>query len=475
MAKLKTFSSLAPKYTINMQVDNLILEKCLGKGAFGEVFLTKMKGDNSTYYATKKYEKDKIEKDDAFKYLNNEIDILKNLKHPNIVKFIDIKKTKKHFYIVMEYCNGGELSKALEKYLIKYGKPFNEELVQYLMRQIISAFKTIHNNGFMHRDIKLENILLHYNDEQDKKNLNLMKAQIKIIDFGFACKINKNSLTYTAIGNPINMDPIILKKLGNGKKFRGLGYDQKADIWSLGAICYEMLIGRAAFDAEDMDDLVQKIESGKYKVPTNLSKEVVGFLNGMLQYNADSRLNINQLSSHDFIIKNVKEFHPIDLRQVSSKLDSKKRQLVIDVKHNRSIWAIFNPEDENKLINMGPGKLAPIREEGSGQRPRILSLEQKHNVIPTFNNPNIMKTNTFPVQIDINNANNIGLVNPMYNQYNNQRQQNGPMLPRGPIGIPGNPYQYNIMPQMQMHQGGNAFSAIPTSESQYSFSGGIYK
>ena len=65
-----------------------------------------------------------------------------------------------------------------------------------------------------------------------------MKAQIKIIDFGFACKIDKNSLTYTAIGNPINMDPIILKKLGNGRKFRQLGYDQKADIWSLGAICY---------------------------------------------------------------------------------------------------------------------------------------------------------------------------------------------------------------------------------------------
>ena len=105
----------------------------------------------------------------------------------------------------MEYCNGGELSKALQNYQLKYGKAFNEELVQYLMRQIIiSAFKTIHNKGYMHRDIKLENILLHFNNEQDKNNLNLMKAQIKIIDFGFACKIDKNSLTYTEIGNPIN-------------------------------------------------------------------------------------------------------------------------------------------------------------------------------------------------------------------------------------------------------------------------------
>ena len=194
----------------------------------------------------------------------------------------------------MEFCNGGDLSKALKEYQLKYDNPFSEELVQYLMRQIISAFKYIHNQGIMHRDIKLENILLHYNDERDKKELNLMKAQIKIIDFGFACKINKNLKKYTAVGNPLNMDPIILKKLNSkGKKVRQLGYDQKADIWSLGAICYEMLIGRAVFDANDMDELVNKVETGKYKVPTNLSKEVISFLNGMLQYNSNIRLDIN--------------------------------------------------------------------------------------------------------------------------------------------------------------------------------------
>ena len=64
----------------------------------------------------------------------------------------------------------------------------------------------------MHRDIKLENILLNYENEEDRKNLNLMKAQVKIIDFGFACKIQKNALTFTTIGNPMNMDPLILKK-----------------------------------------------------------------------------------------------------------------------------------------------------------------------------------------------------------------------------------------------------------------------
>ena len=109
-----------------------------------------MVGSNK-FYATKKYERDKIENTEAMKYFKNEIAILQTLNHPNIVKFEDIKKTKRHFYIAMEFCNGGEISKALEKYRLKFGKAFPEELVQYFMRQIIDAFKYIHNKGFMHR------------------------------------------------------------------------------------------------------------------------------------------------------------------------------------------------------------------------------------------------------------------------------------------------------------------------------------
>ena len=466
-----------------MQIDNLILEKRLGAGANGEVFLTKKKGDNK-YYATKKYERDKIEKTEFMKYLKNEIAILQTLNHPNIVKFDDLKKTRKHFYLVMEFCNGGELSKALEKYQLKYGKPFNEELVQYLMRQIISAFQHIHNKKIVHRDIKLENILIHFNNDQDKNNLNLMKAQVKIIDFGFACKIDKNALTYTAIGNPINMDPLILKKLKNpyNNKIRQLGYDQNADIWSLGAICYEMLIGRAAFDAQDMDDLVNKIETGKYKVPTTLSKEVVSFLNGMLQYNSNLRLDINQLANHQFITKNTKEFHSIDLRQVSGKLDNQKRNIVIDVKKNKSIWAIFNNEDENKLINISPGHLTPLQEQSNNKNPRRLSQEKKQQTVQKQDVQPIKQVGTFQMKgnLNYNNINNVGQLQPGYN-YNNYNQNNnnfyGPILPSPMQGIPGN-YYPNVMPVMQMQQqggGGQTFSTAPTTESNYSFSGGIYK
>ena len=334
-----------------MIIDNLILEKCIGKGSFGEVYITSIKGDDKKKLATKKLERDQIEGTEALKYLTNEIKILHKLDHPNIVKFHSIKKTRKHFYIVMEYCNGGELSKALEKYQEKYGKPFSQEIVQHFMRQIIDAFKYIHGNKIIHRDIKLDNVLINFESEKDKEELNLMKATAKIIDFGFACFINKSGLLYSTLGSPINMDPIILKKLNSGGgKGRQLGYDQKADIWSLGTICYEMLIGKSAFDAEDMDELCEKIENGTYTVPTNLSREVISFINGMLQYNSATRLTCEELSKHPFLTLNVKDFHPIDMQKVSKKVDDKK--LKINVKQNKSIWAIFNADDEEKLVNI---------------------------------------------------------------------------------------------------------------------------
>ena len=104
-----------------IQIDNLILEKCLGKGSFGEVHLTRIEGDNKLY-ATKIYDRAKIENTDAFKYLSNEINILNNLKHPNIVKFVQVKKNEKSLL----YSNGilqrrrtrksfGEISNKIRK------------------------------------------------------------------------------------------------------------------------------------------------------------------------------------------------------------------------------------------------------------------------------------------------------------------------------------------------------------------------
>ena len=282
-----------------MLVDDLTLIKTIGKGAFGEVYLTSKQGSKEKY-ATKKIDKKYAANPRAKKYLDNEIQILKEVDHPNIVKLFKVHETTQFYYLVTEFCNGGSLSDCLEEYKKKYKKPFPEETVQYLMRQIVSAIYYLHKKNILHRDIKLDNILVNFDSEKDKSSKNMLKSNVKIIDFGFARHLAPSQLAYSTLGSPINMDPGILRKLNKMANSRDYGYDQKADIWSLGTICYEMLIGKCTFDAESMKELVSKVESGNYFLPTYLSKEAVSFLNGMLQYDLKKRLSAEQLYNHKF-------------------------------------------------------------------------------------------------------------------------------------------------------------------------------
>ena len=327
-----------------MIVDNYIIGKLLREEYYGKVHISKKKGDDKNLYATRILEREKIEKEkDLYNYLNQEINILQSLKHPNIVKLEDIKKTKTHFYLTMEYCNGADLPKALEKYKEKYGKPFSEEIVQHLMTQLISAIKYIHEKGIIHKNINLENIMLNFENEKDIKDLNLMKANVKIIDFFHSSKKSKPGL-------PINASPSTLKKLKLG------GYnikmadndDQKVDIWSLGTIFYEILIGKPIFDADDLNEQIDKVEQGDYYVPKNISFESVSFMNGMLQQEPKKRLNAEQLLKHPFLTKNINEFTPIDMNKYADKLKlNEEGMIIINTKNNESVWSVFNEDKEN--------------------------------------------------------------------------------------------------------------------------------
>ena len=335
-----------------MKLDEYTLTEFIGKGNFGEVYLTK-KQNSDKIYATKRITKEKFNDERYNKYFINEIGFLRKLSHNNIIRFEDLKKTNNHYYIIMEYCNGGTLSECLEKYKNLYHRPFTEEIVQHIMRQIISAINYIHSLRIIHRDLKLDNILVQFGNEIDKSQLNLLNAEVKLIDFGLAGSKNPKGLLTTILGSPLNMDPIILKKINtNNNANKELGYDEKADIWSLGLICYQMLIGYSAFEAYNIKELYFKIEEGTYKLPTNLSIEVVSFLNAMLQYNSEKRLGASELIRHAFLIKNVNDFNKIDINKVSNKVYG--GELKINIKNNNTIWGIFN-EDDEKLLNNIPG------------------------------------------------------------------------------------------------------------------------
>jgi len=325
-----------------MQIEDLVLIKSIGKGAFGEVFLTTKRGTQQQF-ATKKVQKSVVLQEKVKKYFNNEIFILRNVNHPNIIKLHEIKQTLNNFYLVFDLCNGGGLSNCLEKYMKNNGnKPFSQEIVQHIMRQLVSGLQYLHKNKILHRDLKSDNVLVNFERDEDKKNFDLLKCVVKIIDFGFARYLENDTLAQSVLGSPINMDPQILMKMRKIDNNQSFGYDQKADIWSLGTICYEILIGTPPFDATSYEELTSKIQRGNYKIPNNLqlSIEAVSFLNAMLKYDPKQRLDINQLAKHKFLTLNASEFTPLSLKKVQQRFSN--NDLTMNTKNiTQSVLSIF--------------------------------------------------------------------------------------------------------------------------------------
>ena len=286
------------------------LDKEIGKGAFSYIYLAKKK-DTGERYAIKRIDKSFFTNKALKKHLNNEIFVLNHIRHKNIIKYEGMNLTMNYINLMFEYCNGGDLHSCLDKYMEKYNKPFSEEIVQYIMKQIISGFLYLHGHKIIHRDIKLENILVKFKSEEDKNNLNILKSDIIIADFSFSTILKGDNLAKSVLGNVINMDPKILRKYAKIEDDSDFGYDLKADIWSLGTITYELLIGRPAFDARTLDELIEKIEEGNYRIPHHilLSRETISFLNCMLKYDAKNRLSIDKLATQYFLTKDVSTFH----------------------------------------------------------------------------------------------------------------------------------------------------------------------
>ena len=206
------------------------------------------------------------------KYINSEIDIMKTLDHTNILKLYDVITYKNTLYLVLEYCNKGDLINY-----IKSGD--NTHDIDYI-KQILCGLKYLYNNNILHRDIKPQNILINNNI-------------IKICDFGFAKNIKDNDLLSTFCGSPLYMAPEILK-------YRE--YTDKSDIWSLGVIIYEIIFKRHPYMSSNHIDLIKKIKDEDLIIDDS---PLSPLLKRMLVNNPQNRISWVELFSIDWFNNNL--------------------------------------------------------------------------------------------------------------------------------------------------------------------------
>ncbi len=238
--------------------------------------------------------------------------------------------------------------------------PLEESIVKKIIIQVAKGIKHLHNQNIIHRDIKLENILINYDDPEYEKKLENLKDlndvsplilpldsnnfTIKIADFGFSRELNEDNVASTICGTPISMAPDIIQCDENHK------YNNSVDFWSLGTVMYELLIGNPPFYNKNYKKLFSEILNGIYSYPknVNISVESISFINGLLQFDPKKRFNWNDIKQHPFIKNNYENFHKINLKLNIPDNHENLKLIELDSKnYDNFIWIVF--QDNNQV------------------------------------------------------------------------------------------------------------------------------
>ena len=366
------------------QFDCYRLMDIIGKGATADVYLS-IDDKHNQLVAIKSMPKSKIKDEHGETNLRRELEILHKLKHKNIIGIKNYKETKKNHYIILDYCNGGDLESYCKNYKNKYKQPLNEVYIQKILQQFVSALEYMHKNNIIHRDIKLQNILLNFDTYPnvpkngnlppkltfEQKSLNL-PFSIKIADLGYAKDLMKDKEGSTILGSPMYMPPDIVEKYTDDDK-ANKKYNSAVDLWSLGVVTYELLTGTAPFLGNNVNEVFKNIKKGTYTLPKTLkpSVQIISFLNGLLQYYPEKRLNIEQVKSHPFLTLKPNEFNYIDLEMVT---ENEKDKIEMNSKNSDNLlWIFF----KCKKLNMNIDKM----NEKEVQKPEVKQMIDKNKVI----------------------------------------------------------------------------------------------
>ena len=257
----------------------------LGEGSFASVYrvqnkytnvICAMKIINKSYNCSPEDEKDIL----------NEINILRLMDHPSILKIFEFYSNKQSYSIVTELCPGGELFQQI----IDKG-PFNEKYSAYIMYQLLSAVNYCHKMHIVHRDLKPENILIVSKDKDGYPT-------IKVCDFGTSKIFEKGAVQRKLVGSSYYIAPEVLKK----------NYNEKCDIWSCGVIMYILLSARPPFGGNDDNDIMERVSIGKYDLESSpfdkLSSSALDLIRKCLTMDVNQRISADECLKHPWFKEN---------------------------------------------------------------------------------------------------------------------------------------------------------------------------
>ena len=266
-------STMINSKIFNGKIDDYLITKELGKGSYAVVKLATHKLTKNKY-AIKIYSKQSLIDPQKRNTVKNEVNILKQIDNENVMKLYDVIDTPSNLYLVLEYINGINLLEIIKNEKYHFLK---EERAKKIFLQVVKGISYCHKKNIFHRDIKLENILV------------LKDDTIKIIDFGFGIKCNKDTYQKLFCGTPSYMPPEIVKK----EKYIAC----YSDIWSLGVLFYAMLFGIFPFKGKDDDELFEKIIEAKLSFPeyNQIGDKIKELFNKIFVINPIRRISLDDM------------------------------------------------------------------------------------------------------------------------------------------------------------------------------------
>jgi serine/threonine protein kinase len=252
--------------------------RTLGSGTFSVVVLCE--GRRSAQFAVKIFSRQLLVEEQLFDRFEREVRVLESLRHPNIIRLEEVVFGEQMIYLVMEFCERGELYHFIGNYRL-----INPQVVARIFREITEAIYFIHSRDIVHRDLKPENILL----DTDMRP--------RLADFGL-CHTNAHQrLLKTPCGSPVYACPEILAQIE---------YDGKAaDIWSLGIVLYAMVVGELPWRAGDINEIFTEIQEEDVQIPSHLDEAVQELLRKMLSRNPADRPPADQILRHPWLAQTV--------------------------------------------------------------------------------------------------------------------------------------------------------------------------